>query len=185
MIGEGIDDLRVTVALLKARQDILDCITRECRGRDRQDVEQIAGCWWEDGVDEHGAIVTYAPDYPRRANMGHAANFHMTSHNITNHLCEIEGDVAHCETYVIGALHWLEGDRTTLGIGRYVDRLERRNGEWRIAVRRCTIEATLDGNAGWVHSKNVEGFLKGLWSRDDPSYERPLRWKPKDEGVRW
>jgi hypothetical protein len=42
----------------------------------------IAGCWWEDGVDEHGAIVTHAPNYPESANAGHVANFNMTSHNI-------------------------------------------------------------------------------------------------------
>ena len=37
-------DLAKTVGYLKDRQDILDCIVRECRARDRQDVEQIASC---------------------------------------------------------------------------------------------------------------------------------------------
>ncbi len=183
-------ELKATVAYLKARQDIFDCIQRESRARDRQDVEQIAGCWWEDGVDEHGAVVTFAPDYPEKANKGHYLNFNLTSHNITNHLCDLDGDVANCESYVIGGLYWLDGKSTTIAIGRYLDRLERRpnqhgQAEWRIAVRRCTIEATADCDGTWIHSKNVQGFLKGLWSKDDPSYERPYTWKPKDEGVRW
>ena len=182
---EELLELRATVRQLKDRQDILDCIQRECRGRDRHDVDQIAGCWWEDGVDEHGASVVFAPDYPEMANAGHAANFNLTSHNITNHLCEIDGDQAHCESYVVGALYWLDGKTTTIAFGRYLDRLERRGGEWRILVRRCTIEATGDTDGTWIHSKNIQGFLKGQWSKADPSYERPYAWKPRDEGIRW
>jgi hypothetical protein len=182
---QELSELKATVAYLKDRQDILDCIQRESRARDRQDVEQIAGCWWEDGVDEHGAVVTFAPDYPEKANKGHAMNFNLTSHNITNHICDLAGDVANCESYVIGGLNWLDGKSTTIAIGRYLDRLEKRNGEWRIVVRRCTIEATADCDGTWIHSKNVKGFLKGLWSKEDPSYARPYSWKPKEEGVRW
>lgn len=184
-LEEEVAELRATVRHLKDRQDILDCIQRESRARDRQDVDQINGCWWPDGVDEHGAVVTNAPDYAVRANMGHGMNFNLTSHNITNHLAEIDGDTAYCESYVIGGLFWLDGKNTTIAIGRYIDQLERREGEWRILTRRCTIEATADADGTWIHSKNVKGFLKGLWSKEDPSYERPIQWKPKEEGVRW
>lgn len=178
-------ELRATVAHLKDRQDILDCIQRECRARDRQDVEQIAGCWWEDGVDEHGPIVTFAPDYPARANKGHAMNFRMTSHNITNHICHLDGDSASCESYVIGGLSWLDDKTTSIAFGRYLDQMEKRGGEWRIKTRRCTIEMTADADAKWAFSDAVKGFLKGLWGKDDPSYDRPYAWKPREEGVRW
>jgi hypothetical protein len=175
--------LRGTVQYLKDRQDILDCIQRESRARDRQDAEMIASCWWEDGVDEHGPNVTKAPDYPIRANKEHAAFFNMTSHNITNHLCEIKGDTAYCESYVIGGLFWLNGKTTTVAFGRYLDQLERRNDKWRISTRRCTIEMTADTDGSWVYSKAIKGFLKALWSKEDPSYERPIVAKP--DGVRW
>ncbi len=168
---------------LRDRQDILDCIQRESRARDRQDVEQIASCWWEDGVDEHGPVITRVPDYPARANAGHQAFFHMTSHNITNHICEIDGDTAHCESYVVGALFWLKENKTTIAFGRYLDRLERRGGEWRMHTRRCTIEITADADASWANSQAVKGFLKGLWSKQDPSYERPFL--ASKDGVRW
>ena len=177
------EKLKATVQYLKDRQDILDCIQRESRARDRQDVDMIAGCWWEDGVDEHGPSVSKAPAYPARANAGHAANFNMTSHNITNQICNIEGDIAYCESYVIGGLFWLDGKTTTIAFGRYIDQVEKRNGEWRIATRRCTIEMSANTDGTWVHSKNVKGFLKGLWSKDDPSYERPIT--AKADGVRW
>jgi hypothetical protein len=178
-------ELKATVAHLKDRQDIHDCIVRECRARDRQDIEQIAGCWWEDGVDEHGPSVTFAPDYPEKANKGHYTNFFFTSHNITNHLCEIDGDKAYCESYVIGGLAWQDGKTSSIAFGRYIDQLEKRNGEWRIHTRRCTMEVTADADGTWIHSKWVKGFLKGIWSKEDPSYERPITWKSKEEGVRW
>lgn len=180
---EDLTELRQTVRDLKDRQDIFDCIQRESRARDRQDVEQIDGCWWEDGADEHGPIITLAPQYAARANRGHSSNFNMTSHNITNHLCELDGDTAYCESYVIGGLSWLDSNVTTIAFGRYLDQLEKRNGEWRLLTRRCTIEMSADADGGWVHSNNVKGFLKALWSREDPSYERPF--VASDRGVRW
>jgi hypothetical protein len=184
-IEQELQELKAALGRISDRQAILDCIQRESRARDRQDVDMISGCWWPEGVDEHGAVVTKAPDYPALANAGHKANFHMTSHNITNHLCEIAGDTAYCESYVVGGLFWLDGKTTTIAFGRYIDQLEKRGGEWRILTRRCTIEMTADTDASWVYSKNVRGFLKGLWSKEDPSYERPIAWRPSSEGVRW
>jgi hypothetical protein len=184
-MSSEMEELLNTVRYLKDRQDILDCIQRESRARDRQDAEQIAACWWEDGIDEHGPMTTAMPDYPAKANLGHTTNFNMTSHNITNHLCEIDGTTAHCESYVVGGLYWLDGKTTTIAFGRYLDRLEKRNGEWRMAVRRCTIEMSANTDGTWVHSKNVQGFLKAIWSKEDPSYERPFVAKPRSEGLRW
>ncbi len=178
-----IDEVLATVRLLKDRQDILDCIQRECRARDRQDLAQIAGCWWEDGVDEHGPVITRAPDYPAKANMGHAMNFNMTSHNITNHICEMDGDSAYCETYVIGGLFWQDNKSTTIAYGRYLDQMEKRGGEWRILTRKCTIEMSGDMDGSWVHSTNVQGFLKARWDGKDPSYDRPF--VASKEGLRW
>lgn len=184
-IEQELAELKATVTHIKDRQDILDCIQRECRARDRQDEEQIAGCWWEDGVDEHGAVVTLAPDYPARANAGHRGAFRMTSHNITNHICHLDGDTASCESYVVGGLFWKDGKTTSIAFGRYLDQMEKRNGEWRIKTRRCTMEMTADADAKWIFSDPVKGFLKGLWSMEDPSYQRPYEWKPREEGVRW
>ncbi len=175
--------LKETVQYLKDRQDILDCIQRESRSRDRQDAEMINGCWWQDGVDEHGPNVTKAPQYAERANKEHAQFFNMTSHNITNSLCEIKGDTAYCESYVMGGLFWRHGKSTTIAFGRYLDQLERRNGQWRIVTRRCTIEMTADTDPNWVYSDAIKGFLKPLWSKEDPSYERPIVSVPG--GVRW
>ena len=181
--SEELEQLRVTVRYLKDRQEILDCIVREARGRDRHDVDLINSCYWEDGFDEHGPMITSALSYAEFANAGHAAFFSATSHNITNHSCEIDGDTAYCETYVVGGL--LSKDQKTCKISpsRYVDQLERRNGEWRIRLRRTVIDMAVEGDASWLRSKAIAGFLKGLWSKKDPSYQRPVRLDDADE--RW
>ncbi len=42
---------------------------------------------------------------------------------------------------------------------------------------------TLDGDAQWVYSDAVKGFLKARWDGKDPSYERPF--VANREGERW
>jgi len=182
-IEEEIKQTRETVQYLKNRQDILDCIVRESRGRDRHDSRMISSCYWEDGVDEHGPAVTPAPEYAEWSNSGHEAGFSATSHNLINHSCEIDGDVAYCETYVLGGLLSLDQKTCKIVPGRYIDQLERRDGEWRIKVRRSVIDMVSEGDASWLRSRALSGFLKGLRSKQDPSYQRPVRLDPDNE--RW
>jgi hypothetical protein len=60
--------------------------------------------------------------------------------------------------------------------GRYLDRLERREGTWRIAVRRSTVEWTATADASLLQSPffTKQAFLKGTRDKNDLSYQRPL-----------
>ena len=60
--------------------------------------------------------------------------------------------------------------------GRYIDRLERRDGQWRIVVRRSTVEGMFVADARALQSKffKAKGYLVGTRDREDLSYERPL-----------
>jgi hypothetical protein len=164
------------VQYLRDRQEILDVVMRHARGHDRHDKELMDSCFWEDGVDEHGQFVTPGPEYGEWANSTHTAGFFGHLHNITNHTCEIDGDTAHSDSYVIGALL----PRSTAGrakfvSSRYVDRFERRDGEWRIAVRRTVIEVEIEGESNWPQHAINETFPKGAWDTGDLSYARPLQ----------
>jgi hypothetical protein len=183
-----IDDARFgqlerKIQYLQDRQDILDCIVREARGRDRHDVALTLSAFWDDALDEHGPKVSPALEYPEKANAGHAAFFKATNHNLANHACEIDGDVAHCETYVVGAMLMKNLKSTILLIGRYLDRMERRGGEWRIALRRTIVDTSMLGDASFLQTPMVTGFPKGTFTRDDPSYQRPLEFEAPVE--RW
>ena len=135
----------------------------------------MTSAYHDDGVDEHGPTVNRGPEYGEWSNRQHDSIFVDHLHNITTHTCEIDGDVAHCESYVIGAMRVVDGKTVVLLGGRYLDRLERRDGVWRIAVRRCTLEWTMNGDTSAIDSGAFGGFIKGTQDRSDPSYARPLQ----------
>jgi hypothetical protein len=182
-IKSELAQLKATVQHLKDRQDILDVIVRESRGRDRHDAELTARCYWPEGADEHGPVPLPAAEYPEKANQGHAGAFSMNQHNLANHLCEIGGDTAYCETYVVGTFLSHDGLTATMAAGRYLDQLEKRNGEWRILWRRSTVETAMQGDASWLQRPAVRGFLKGTRDRSDLSYQRP--YDIGGVGARW
>jgi hypothetical protein len=110
-------------------------------------------------------------------NATHAAGSSATMHNITTHTCEIDGDVAHAESYVVGAILNPDGATARLLCGRYIDRLERRDGVWRIAVRHSTVEVAMTGDASLLETPYFREFhfAKGTRDERDLSYQRPLQ----------
>ena len=60
--------------------------------------------------------------------------------------------------------------------GRYIDRLEKRDGEWRIAIRRSTVELVFTADASPLQSDldKQQGYPGGTRDRRDLSYVRPL-----------
>lgn len=173
-VEDELQEIRRELRYVRDRQAILDCVTRQSRGHDRHDVELMASAYHPDGVDEHGPVVNSGPDYGEYANQAHSSVFVDHLHHITTHTCDIDGDEAHCESYVIGAMRARDGKSVHLIGSRYLDRLERRDGTWRIALRRCTVEWTMTGDTSLLTSGAFAGFLKGSWDKDDPSYARPL-----------
>jgi hypothetical protein len=177
-------ELRQDVRWLKDRAEILDCIAAHARGCDRHDTDLLSGTYHADGVDVHGTVVNAGPEYAGWVNTVHAATSQNHLHNITTHSCEIVGDDAHAESYVMVTL--LSSEATadaptaraaaTVMCGRYVDRLERRDGRWRIAVRRATVEVAFTADARLLQSRYFleRGYERGSRDRSDLSYERPL-----------
>jgi hypothetical protein len=178
--------LRRDVQYLLDRNAILDCITRHARGCDRHDVDLISSAYHEDGVDEHGFAINSGPDYGEWANKTHAETSIVHTHNITTHSCEIDGDTAHAESYVIVVLIGPDGGSAQFITGRYLDRLERRDDQWRIAVRRSTVEGMFLADARVLQSEffREKGYLVGTRDRGDLSYERPLTLETP-EAARW
>jgi hypothetical protein len=64
----------------------------------------------------------------------------------------------------------------TISGGRYVDRLERRDGRWAIVVRVCVVEWIKESSSSI--SEDVIAMLSAAQTptkdRSDPSYARPL-----------
>jgi len=181
--ADTLDDLRRDVQYLKDRLAILDCIATLSRGTDRHDSELMAAAFHDDAWDAHGTTVVQGPDFAARMNETHAAGSQQTMHNITTHTCEIDGDTAHAESYVIGAILDPDGATARVLCGRYIDRLERREGIWRIAVRHSTVEVAMTGNASLLQTPYFREFhfSKGTRDTSDLSYQRPLQLDTRGE----
>jgi len=168
--------LLADVQYLKDRQAILDVINQQSRGCDRHDAELVADAFHEDGFDEHGTQVTPGKEYGHWANETHTKGSQINMHHITTHTCEIDGDVAHAESYVIGLMLNHDGVTARLLAGRYVDRLEKRDGRWKLVVRRSTAEVCFSGDATLMTLATFTDrhFVSGSRDRTDLSYARPL-----------
>ncbi len=158
------------------RQDILDCLTRFSRGMDRFDREVFLSAFHPDAVIAAGEFVGGPVPLFEWASNLHEQGQVATHHNLLNLTCEIDGDTAHTETYYLfvgrnrDETNWMAG-------GRYIDRLERRGGEWRIALRCNAIEWSGMVPTMGIPFADVPGVaLNGIAarSRDDISYCRPL-----------
>jgi hypothetical protein len=163
------------------RLDIYDCLVRYARGLDRHDAELIASAFWPDAQVNYGDLFSGPrDDFVEWANELEAQNeYH--AHHISTQSVDLDGDVAHVETYVLYIVRTpLKDER--LGSGRYLDVLERRAGEWRIVLREFLAEM---GNRG-VPSALVDSpwTARGTWDRGDLSYVRPLPRRPESDRRR-
>jgi len=175
---QSVDPARLArLGELLDRQDIYDCIKRVSRAIDRFDRELFLSAYHPDAVIDAGQFVSDPASTYDGGEALHAAGQDATLHHLTNHSCELDGDVAHAETYFLYVGRNKDGSNWAAG-GRYNDRLERRGGEWRIAFRYTIIEWS-----GMVPETQVplfegvtDGQLNGVpsRSREDPSYRRPL-----------
>jgi ketosteroid isomerase-like protein len=164
------------------RQEIHDCIVRYCRGVDRLDRALLLSAYHSDAIDDHGLFVGSPQEFADYFLAFHEASQTATQHIITNHHCKLDGDTAHCETYWLFAGMNREGPALSLGGGRYIDRMERRDERWAIAARKCLYDwqgKPGDYSLGPEMLEQMQGAGPATRDVSDPSYERPLRVDPR------
>jgi hypothetical protein len=161
------------------RHEIWQVLQRYARGLDRLDRELVRSCYFDDAIEDHGMFVGPPDgfiDWADQTTLG----FLNTHHGIMNHHCELDGDDAYAETYYL-FVGVAEKAPHLMSMGRYVDHLQRRNGEWRIANRVAVIEKNFDlhDNTAWpgarADSPPEPGEAPATRDRGDVSYQRPLR----------
>jgi len=179
-------DMEAMVRTLWDRQAIRDCLMNYCRGVDRLDRALLVSCYHPDAVDDHGVFVGDPEAFADWVIELHGRAQETTQHIITNHVCELDGDVAHAETYWLFASMNRQGAPLTLSGGRYIDRLERRDGRWAIALRKCVADWRGAPGEGWLPPQAVDALNSGARparDRSDPSYERPLSFDERRRGY--
>jgi len=126
------DELR---ALLD-RDTIRDCLARLARGEDRRDAALISTCWWPDAACDYGVFQGDFGAYLAWVVPGSPA-VAVTQHVLGQSVIELNGDAALVETHVT-SYHRVDMGEAAHDIvigGRYLDRMERRGGAWRMARR--------------------------------------------------
>ena len=125
------------------RAEIYDVLVRYCRGVDRRDPEMIRSTYHADAWDDHGTYQGDLDGFIAFVEAEVYARFRTTMHKLGQALIEIDGDTARAETYAVchhvSAEDGLDTTDSVMGI-RYLDRFERRGGEWRIARRQLLWE---------------------------------------------
>src|SRR6185436_3344187 len=127
------------------REAIRDCLMRYCRGADRCDELLLRSAYWPEATDAHAMperepINAYAfikKILPKLQAMD------QTMHMLGNIFIRIDGSEAKVESY-FQAYHRVRNDADTpqdvVTAGRYLDRMLKRNDEWRILERVVVID---------------------------------------------
>jgi hypothetical protein len=179
-----INALEARLRLIEDRQAIYDVIVRYCRGVDRSEPDLVLAAFHDDAIDNHfGVVLPFREAIgtlkAARSGGGNPPSKTTSMHNICNVLIDLEGDIARCESYVTvivripqeegGAIDWTHA-------GRYVDRFERRNGEWRIADRTVVydlerFDEVVPAADGLSQARYLDNAVRGKRGLGDFSYE--------------
>lgn len=117
------------------REAIRDCLYGYCRGIDRADEAALRSAYWEDATDCHGAWNGSATGFIDQA-LQKLREGGRRVHQVSNIAIELHGDLAAVESAFLALQAPASApSRETFLCGRYLDRFERRRGEWRIAAR--------------------------------------------------
>jgi hypothetical protein len=155
------------------RESIRDCLMRYCRGIDRRDGELVKSTYWPDAIDNHGVFNGNAHAFVDSL-MPRLATYPQTQHALCNILMNVENAAAQCESYLI-AFHRVPRDGgmvyEVMG-GRYLDRFEKRAGEWRISYREVMFDWFQERPSapGWEQGFRACTDRIGRRAPDDPVY---------------
>ena len=113
-----------------------------CRGIDRCDADLVAGVYHPNGTDDHGSFQGLGADFAVHATAALARHALATSHVVGESLFDFVDEVTVDVETPVQAVHRCRDANGREYLerfgGRYFDRFERRDGDWRISARHLT-----------------------------------------------
>jgi hypothetical protein len=185
---------RERLAELVAVRDVEAVLTRYCRALDRADLAVMETVYWPDGEDIHGIYVGRASEFVPFIIGEITQYFAMGTHCLLNIHIEVSGDFAVAESYLYSACRVRagiveallgsryfgqlagsgldQGNEMFVMAGRYLDRLERREGEWRILRRQVVTDWNDSRPSNEIRNEGMHADLRpiGEWGSGDPVY---------------
>ena len=173
------DQTRLHVAADKL--EITEVIYTYADCTDRGDFEALFDCFHPDAMfqfQEEGIPLPVRDFFSAQSDAG--AGFKETMHHLSNTIIRLDGENAKTQSYVL-AHHVMKSDcpdypplfpnlgkeyAVFIG-GRYVDEFERRNGEWKIALRKLCFEWSAMADDSLVSGPlaNMRGNMPSEFSR--------------------
>lgn len=152
-------DITEDLKALIEREKIRNCIINLARGEDRRNGDLIRAAYWPDSTTDYGVFKGSFDEYFAWVIPGSPA-IPNTQHILGQTLIDLKGDVALTETHVTSYHRVNMGaeERDTVIGGRYLDRFEKRNGEWRIAQRTMLYDWFQDWGVSIDWSQGVMGM---------------------------
>jgi hypothetical protein len=164
--------MTMTVEELIAKQEIRDLVGRYMRGLDRLDRELLRSVFHDDATTDYGFFQGGPDAFVEMAY--HALKEHKANHHLIGQTnIDIEQDVAFGEIY-FQAFHRIVVDNQERDLfisGRYVDRYEKRNGEWKIINRLEVNDWARDDPATDNYFKLQPDSLRGARKPEDAIYK--------------
>ncbi len=176
------------------KQAIAEVMMTYCRALDRLNEDLLRTVFHPDSKHHHGfkgpsSTTDGTPDFVGYA-LGVLRAYHATHHHLGNIFVEIDGDVAFTEAYFT-AFHRMRAAGDPLAAdgafdtemdyfvaGRYLDRMEKRGGVWKITHR--------TGLTDWVRTEapssrdmaSMPADMLGRHGTDDLVFHRAERYQP-------
>lgn len=152
------------------KQAITEVLYRYARAVDRKDFDSVGTCYFDDAIDNHGGYIGTVDGLIEDMKIRHKT-IDSSMHVISNILIDVNGDVAQAESYCLCYLRQeRSGTNTAQTLAtikcRYIDRFERRRGEWRIADRIVVFDESRE--------ELVENLLPQSWVTSRRSFEDPV-----------
>ncbi|AIY03054.1 hypothetical protein ART_3455 [Arthrobacter sp. PAMC 25486] len=158
---------------VEEKQAITEVLYRYARAVDRKDFAAVAACYFPDANDNHGGYNGNADGLVEDMKVRHRT-IDSSQHFVTNVLIDLGVDVANVESYCLCYLRLdkepgAESQLLSTIRCRYVDRFEKRDGEWRIADRIVVFDES--------RQEMITDSLNPLWvaskrNSSDPVYTR-------------
>jgi hypothetical protein len=171
--------------ILWDHHEIRELLATYCHGCDRTDAVEMANTYAHDSWDDHGPDKCDGKAFSHLIIAKGLKTSSVISHQLGQSLIDLRGDEAGAETYFIATCVAPREDEpdvlNQLG-GRYVDRLVREDGAWKIKHRTCVrewscsqpIESDWLGNAGFVETRRGPADLSWDVLRRSPSGIPPI-----------
>ena len=153
------------------RLAINDVLHLHCRGLDRLDRDSIQCSYWPEAEVDYGSFKGSAHLFAELVVGALSEKYALTRHSLSNTLIQFSGNSARSESSVNAAHLLIEAKEEMLFYGRYLDKLEKRNGLWKILHR----QVVMDWNKRLpvLDERNSEAFsdmAKGAHHDCDPLY---------------